>query len=110
LAEAHNPQTRVAWESARARAAALGRARSELYPTLAAVALSQLNRFEVLFGTTFLSQTVQVFQVALDLNYTVFDFGARAGRIARARADVLAANDGHPFSSTSFDACRKGMK
>jgi outer membrane protein len=30
--------------------------------------------------------------VALDLNYTVFDFGARAGRIAVARANVLAAN------------------
>jgi outer membrane protein TolC len=30
--------------------------------------------------------------VALDLNYTVFDFGARAGRIADARAEVLAAN------------------
>src|SRR5205823_1096345 len=32
LAEAHNPQTRVAWENARAQAAALGIARSELYP------------------------------------------------------------------------------
>jgi outer membrane protein len=28
----------------------------------------------------------------LDLNYTVFDFGARAGRIDAARAEVLAAN------------------
>ena len=34
LAEAHNPETRVAWENARAQAAALGIARSELYPTL----------------------------------------------------------------------------
>jgi outer membrane protein len=94
LAEGHNPATRVTWESARAQAAALGVARSELYPTLAAIAVSQLNRAEVLFGTTFLSQTIQVFQVALDLNYTVFDFGARAGRIARATAEVLAANFG----------------
>src|ERR1700677_1964111 len=38
LAEAHNPQTRVAWESAVAQAAALGVARSELYPTLSAIA------------------------------------------------------------------------
>ncbi len=94
LAEAHNPQTRVAWESACAQAAALGIARSELYPTLAAVAVSQLNRDEVLFGTTFFSQTVEASQVGFDLNYTVLDFGARAGRIARARADVLAANFG----------------
>jgi outer membrane protein TolC len=94
LAEAHNPQTRLAWERARAQAAALGIARSELYPTLAAVALSQINRNEVLFGTTFLSQTVEASQAALDLSYTVFDFGARAGRIAGAKAQVLAAGFG----------------
>jgi outer membrane protein len=40
LAESHNPETRVAWEPARAQAAALGIARSELYPTLAAAAVS----------------------------------------------------------------------
>src|SRR5713226_9820211 len=39
LAESHNPETRVAWERARAQAAALGVARSELYPTVAAAAL-----------------------------------------------------------------------
>jgi outer membrane protein len=94
LAESHNPQTRLAWERARAQVAALGIARSELYPTLAAVALSHLERAEILFGTTFLSQTVQTFEAALDLNYTVFDFGARAGRIAAARAQVLAADFG----------------
>src|ERR1700724_771809 len=40
LAETHNPETRVAWERARAQAAALGVARSELYPTLAVRAIS----------------------------------------------------------------------
>jgi outer membrane protein len=92
LAETHNPETHVAWERARAEAATLGIARSELYPTLAAVALSQTNRWEVLFGNRFYRQTLQDFQVALGLNYTVFDFGARAGRINAARAEVLAAN------------------
>jgi outer membrane protein len=43
LAESHNPETRFAWERARSQAATLGVARSELYPTLAAVALSQLD-------------------------------------------------------------------
>jgi outer membrane protein len=94
LAESHNPQTRLAWERARAQAAVLGIARSELYPTLAAVALSHLERAEVLFGTTFFSQTTQAFEVALDLSYTVFDFGARAGRIADAKAQVLATDFG----------------
>jgi outer membrane protein len=51
LAEAHNPETRVAWERARAQAAALGVARSELFPTLAAAALSQTDRSEVCRNT-----------------------------------------------------------
>jgi outer membrane protein TolC len=92
FAEAHNPETRLAWERARSQAAALGVARSELYPTLAAAALSQTGRSEVYFGSRFDGQTVQDFQVALDLSYNVFDFGARSGRINAARAEVLAAN------------------
>jgi outer membrane protein TolC len=92
LAESHNPETRVAWERARSQAASLGVARSELYPTLAAAALSETGRAEVFFGNRFDGQITQDFQVALDLNYTVFDFGARAGRINAARAQLLAAN------------------
>jgi outer membrane protein len=92
LAEGHNPETRVAWERARAQGAVLGLARSELYPTLAAAALSGTGRSEVLLGDRFFRQTVQDFDVVLELNYTVFDFGARSGRIDAARAQVLAAN------------------
>jgi outer membrane protein len=92
LAETHNPETRVAWEGARAQVAALGVARSELYPTVAAVALSQLDRAEVPLGNQFFRQTVPTFAGTLELNYTIFDFGARSGRIAAARAEVLTAN------------------
>src|SRR6201988_1054451 len=92
FAQSHNPATRVAWERARAQAAALGVARSELYPTLAAAALSRAQRSSILFGSQFFRQTVQEFGVAMDLNYRVFDFGARTGRIDAARAQVLAAN------------------
>jgi outer membrane protein len=92
LAESHNPDTRVAWERARAQAAVLGIARSELYPTLVAVALSQTTRDEILFGSAFIRQTVQDFAVAVELNYTVFDFGGRSGRINAAKAEALAAN------------------
>src|SRR5258708_8428884 len=92
LAEEHNPETRVAWEMARAQIAALGVARSELYPTVAALALSQTNRSQVLLASQFYRQTVQSFDGALALNYTIFDFGGRAGRIAAARADLFAAN------------------
>jgi outer membrane protein TolC len=92
LAETHNPETHFAWERARMQAAALGVARSELFPILAAAALSQTNREETYLETRFFRQTFQDFQVALDLNYTVFDFGARVDRIAAAKAEVLAAN------------------
>src|SRR6266436_4704808 len=92
MAEEHNPETRVAWESARAQMAALGVARSELYPTVAALAISETNRSEVLLASRFYRQTVQSFGGALDLNYTIFDFGGRAARIAAARADLFAAN------------------
>jgi outer membrane protein len=92
LAEAHNPETRVAWENARAQAAALGIARSELFPALSAVALSGVNRTEVPLGSQFYRQTVPVVEASLDLSYTIFDFGARRGRIAAESARVLAAN------------------
>jgi outer membrane protein TolC len=92
LAETHNPATRVSWERARAQAAILGVTRSELYPTLAAAALSQITRQEILFGNQFFGQVLQDFQVALDLNYVMFDFGARSGRINAATAQLLSAN------------------
>jgi outer membrane protein TolC len=92
LAEAHNPETRIAWENARAQLASLGIARSELYPTLAAMALSQTNRAEALLGDHFYRQTAETFEGTLDLSYTIFDFGARAGRIDAARAQLLAAD------------------
>ena len=92
LAEAHNPATRFAWERARSQAAVLGITRSELYPTLAAAALSQTESVQAFLGNRFFGQTIQTFELALDLNYTVFDFGARSGRIDSARARLLSSN------------------
>jgi outer membrane protein len=92
LAESHNPETRVAWENARAQAAALGIARSELYPTLSAAALVAVDRSEVPLGTRFYRFTIPEFQGALDLTYTIFDFGARRGRIDADSARLLASN------------------
>jgi outer membrane protein len=66
--------------------------RSELYPTLAAAALSQTSRFEILFGPIFIRQTKQSFEGTLDLRYLVFDFGGRSGRIGAAATDALASN------------------
>lgn len=108
LAEQHNPETRFAWERARAQMAALGVARSELYPTIAALALSQTNRSEILFASQFVRQTIESFGGALDLTYTIFDFGGRSGRIGAAKGDSIAAN--FAFNDThrriKFDAYR----
>jgi outer membrane protein len=92
LAEAHNPETRVAWENALAQGAALGIARSELYPLISAAALSGVDRAEVPLGTQFYRFTIPSAEVSLDLNYTILDFGARRGRIAAESARVLATN------------------
>jgi outer membrane protein len=92
LAEMQNPQTRESWERARAQADSLGIARSELYPALAATALAEIDRQIVFSGTSFYHPTMAEFDEDLDLSYTVFDFGARSGRIGAAKAQVLAAN------------------
>jgi len=92
LAESHNPETRVAWERARAQAAAWGIARSELYPTIAAAALAGVDRDQAYLADRFFRHTIGDFQVVLNLNYTIFDFGARAGRISAAKGEALAAN------------------
>jgi len=94
LAEAHNPETRVVWESARAQAAALGIARSELFPTLAAVAVAGVDREEAGLRSQFYRHTIGDFQISLTLNYTIFDFGARRGRINEQSARLLASNFG----------------
>ena len=92
LAETQNPETREAWEKARAQSATLGIAKSEVYPTLAATAVAEINRREAFSHVSFYRQTVADTEGGLALSYTVFDFGARAGRISAAKADALAAN------------------
>ena len=92
LAEVHNPETRVAWENTRAEAASLGIARSELFPTVAAVAMAGVDRQEAPLGSRFYRQTAPDLDLSLDLNYKIFDFGARRGRINAEGARLLASN------------------
>ncbi|MGA8531865.1 MAG: TolC family protein, partial [Acidobacteriaceae bacterium] len=99
LAEQHNPDTRVAWEQARSRAAALGIARGALYPTLSAVALAASIREATLIGEYFHRQTLGIFEPVLHVEYLVFDVGGRSGEIDAAKAELLASdfafNDTH---------------
>jgi outer membrane protein len=92
VAEMHNPETRVAWEEAKSRAAALGIARSSLYPTISALAIAVSLRQAALVGEFFHRQTVGVFEPVLDVEYLVFDVGGRSGQIDAAKAGLLASN------------------
>ena len=94
LAEQHNPQTRSAWQAAKAQAAQVGVARSDLYPTVTANALALTSQNGVLLYNTFVQQVLGIGQAQVGLSYTVFDSNARLDRVARARASLLAANFG----------------
>lgn len=99
LAEQHNPETRFAWQQAKTRAAALGIARSALYPTIAALAVANTTRVRVLLNSAFYRQTYGSFSPEIHLEYLIFDFGGRSGAIDAAKANLLAAdltfNDTH---------------
>src|ERR1700730_1116985 len=77
IAEQNNPDTRVAWENAKARAADLGVSKASLYPTLAALALAQTYRIDLFFAPEYFRQTVGTFSPTLVLDYIIFDFGRR---------------------------------
>jgi outer membrane protein TolC len=67
VAEQNNPETRVAWENAKAKAADLGIARASLYPTLAALAIADSFRADIFFGTSFQRQTQETFSPVFSL-------------------------------------------
>lgn len=92
LAEQHNPETRLAWQQAKARAAVLGIARGALFPTLAAVAIGNTARAQILFNSDYFRQTYGTFEPELHVEYLIFDFGGRGGAIDAAKASLLAAN------------------
>jgi outer membrane protein len=92
VAERNNPDTRIAWETAKARAADLGISKATLYPTIAAAATAQTVRTSLLINTTFIRQTLDSFAPAIEVEYTVFDFGRRLDEIAVSRYNLLAAN------------------
>lgn len=98
FAERNNPQTRVLWERAKQKAAAVGIARSALFPALAVAATPSINQYSLFSGRFYREDTALLPAIA-SLNWTVFDFGARASRIDQARATLLAAdfsfNDAH---------------
>ena len=81
LAESHNPDTRVAWQTAKARAQSVGIAQSALFPTITAIALTRTLRQNDIYAGGFYRDTLGLFQPVLDVNYLIFDFGRRSGAI-----------------------------
>jgi outer membrane protein len=92
FAEQNNPDTRVAWQNAKSRAADLGVSKSTLYPTIAALVVAQSVRDNLFFAPDYYRQTVETFSPGLELDYTVFDFGRRLDEIAVSKNNLLAAN------------------
>ncbi len=92
IAERNNPNTRVAWENAKGRAADLGIARASLYPTLAAIASGQSVRDDIFVAPKYYRQTTYTFSPAIELDYTIFDFGRRLQEIDIGKSNLLAAN------------------
>ena len=92
LAEQNNPETRVAWENAKVRAAELGISKAELYPTVAALATGEAARINLFFSPDYFRQTAYTFSPAVQLEYTIFDFGRRSAEISVSRNNLLSAN------------------
>jgi outer membrane protein len=92
IAESNNPTTKEAWNHAKASAAAVGIAKSELYPTLFAFATGKNYNTPPLLYNTFVVQDIGLFATAVHLDYTLVDFGARRSEITVAQAKLVAAN------------------
>ena len=87
-----NPATRAAWAAAREQAAAVGVARSAWYPSLSVTGSESRTS-----GQHFDATGVPVDgwsntgDATINLSWTLYDFGARSGRIASARSLLNAA-------------------
>jgi outer membrane protein len=97
LAERTNPQTRAAWEEARAAAAAEGLVESQYLPQLSFEALggyehTPLPAPKSLVPRGFFESNTQEFIPSLALKWLLFDFGRRAASLEGARADSFTAN------------------
>jgi TolC family type I secretion outer membrane protein len=92
LALCRNPQTRTAWASAHEQAAALGSAESAWLPTVSGTADEDryYGSHTDVNGNT-VSTPQNTVDAALNLTWTLYDFGGRTGRIDSARSLLDAA-------------------
>lgn len=86
----NHPQTRAAWQAARAAAATVGIELAD-YSVQASGALSYLRARQIT-QVGVLQPLIERVTPSLSLTYTLFDFGARASQLEAARFNLLAAN------------------
>jgi outer membrane protein len=96
IAERNNPRTRILWERAKQRAEALGIEKSAYYPVLAGLAAFGDQRTIVPFPKPlapkgYVMVELPIVQPEVTLQYLIFDFGKREGRVDEAAAQKLAA-------------------
>lgn len=94
LALLRNPETRIAWANARARAAEYGMSRSDWYPTVAAVLDAVYDQSLLPFGGQINVQQdrIATLGVGLELTWTLLDFGRREAVEDEFRNALLASN------------------
>ena len=99
LAQRANPETRAAWEAARAAAAAIGLVESSYLPQLSMEALGGFQRTPLPIPKNldpkgyFVSESREIIP-SLALKWLLFDFGRRDANLEAARADSFVANAG----------------
>jgi outer membrane protein len=89
----NNAATRLAWANARAAAAAYGSARGEWLPTVDGDVTA--TRLKTVASQGRIGVQQSVLTPSVTLNYLLFDFGGRGGRVEGARQQLLAAGFTH---------------
>jgi len=91
IAESSHPETRVAWEQARAEARAVGLSKSAYYPYLAALASEDFAHQLSALTTVFPGNGIEE-NAGFELNWLLLDFGGRSAALAEARQQLMQAN------------------
>lgn len=91
IAERSHPETRVAWEQARAAARAVGLQESAYYPYLAATAGAAFEHELSVITSVFPGNGAEE-DVALDVKWLLFDFGGRKAATLAAKEQLMMAN------------------
>ncbi|MHB8425318.1 MAG: TolC family protein [Gammaproteobacteria bacterium] len=91
IALCNNPQTRAAWINTRIAAAQLGISRASYLPSVSLSAVRQWNRSS---GASLAGNGVSTTEtnVALSLQYLLFDFGGRSAQVESDREALIAAD------------------